>query len=133
MTIKDVLNKLKNPLKRIRGFFPTSLPQGLAEYNEWIVDFIDTYNPPMEERSVKFVIATLMMRLNPTEAYKPKRYFALCLHKGAAAEVSNFVMRQIKDDQEKEIAAQQEAAKQAEATANLTPTAAATDEQQISN
>lgn len=107
---------LKNIINRIRGALPSALPQTLPEYNAWIDSFVDTYKPKMDLRSVKFVIATLMMRLNPTEAYKPKRYFALCLHKGAAAEVSNYIMREIKEEQEAQIKAQQEAQKQLEAT-----------------
>jgi hypothetical protein len=117
--MRSIVKKLKNILKRIKGALPSPLPQGLNEFNEWIADFIDTYNPAMNERSVKFAVATMMMRLNPTEAYKPKRYFALCLHKGAAAEVSNYVMHLVKQEQEAENKAQEEAAKASSTAANV--------------
>lgn len=108
-----ILNKIKNILQRIRGALPSPLPQGLDEYNNWIKSFIETYKPAMNERSVRFSVATMMMRLGPTEAYKSKRFFALCLHKGAASEVSNYVMHLVKEEQAAEAKAQAEAEEQA--------------------
>jgi hypothetical protein len=110
------LSKIKKVLNKLLNFIPTALPRGLTEFNTYAQSIIDTYNPPMDPRSVKFVIATLMLRLNPTEAYKPKRFFALALHKGACAEVASYVMGQLKQEQAEE----QEAARkqELEATAN---------------
>jgi hypothetical protein len=58
------------------------------------------------------------MRLNPTEAYKAKRFFALCLHKGAAAQVAAYVMEDIKNQQKAEYEAQLAASSKPEVTPN---------------
>jgi hypothetical protein len=117
MTFQQILAKFKNIASRALGFFPSPLPQGVAEFNQFVDSIIATYQPPMDPRSVKFVIATLIMRLNPTDAYKSKRYFALSLHKGAAGEVANYVMHLLKQEQAAELKAQQDK-QQAEATAD---------------
>lgn len=115
-----IVHIVKNIIGRIRGAMPSALPQGMTEFDNWIKSFIEVYQPKMNDRSVRFAIATLMMRLNPTEAYKSKRYFALCLHKGAAAEVSNHVMYLIKEEQKALEQAEKDAAAKAqlEATEN---------------
>lgn len=92
------------------------MPQGMTEYNNFIDFIIDTYNPPMHKRSVRFTIAAILQRLGPTEAYKSPLYFALSLHRGAAAQVACYDMEAIKEEQKKEYAAQLEADKQKEAT-----------------
>lgn len=117
MKIKDTLFKL---YKKFLGFFPSATPQGLTAFNEWAQSIIDTYNPPMDERSVKFTLCALLMRTGPSQAYISKRWFALCLHRGAAAQVAAYEMENIKEEQKKEYAAQLEAAKQLEATQSTT-------------
>lgn len=103
-------------LSKLRGYFPSKLPTGKAEFHKWAQEIIDTYKPAADEVSVKFALASMIMRLNPTEASKAKQYFALALHKGAAAQVACAVMEDIKDEQKAKYAAEQ-AAKPAEATA----------------
>ncbi len=107
--LKSTLNAIKTALKKIRGAFPTSLPQGMEEYNSFVNDLIDTYKPAADERSIRFAISAMIMRLGPTEASKSKRYFALALHKGAAAQVANQVMIDLKTEQEAAMKAAQEA------------------------
>lgn len=118
--------KLKAEVKRffkgVRGFFPSKTPVGKAEFHAWADDIIYTYRPPADTTSIKFALSAMIMRLNPTEAYKAKRFFALCLHKASAAQVACDVMEDIKQEQ----AAKQRAAQ----TAEVTATQIATNEQQ---
>lgn len=116
--IKRLLMKIRKNFLRLKSFFPSPLPQGLSEFNKYVNTLIEAYSPPMSDRDVKFVVATLMMRLEPTDAYKPMRYFALALHKAAASQVSVHVMEQIKQEQNTEQLAALEKQK-AEATAKL--------------
>lgn len=112
-------------INRLRGFFPSATPVGITEFDQWAQSIIDTYKPAADDVSVKFALCAMLMRLGPTEAYKPKRYFALALHKGAASQIANGVMYEIKTKQaELEKQAQEAAKKSAEATASqgVTPT-----------
>lgn len=98
--------KMKNTLIRILnlmiGFFPTPVPQGGTEFEKWSDTIIETYKPAADARSVKFALCALLMRLDPTEAFKSKFYFALCLRKAAAAQVAAFKMEEIKKEQAEE-------------------------------
>lgn len=106
--------KLIRYYKYLRGFFPSPTPVGKADFHIWADDIINTYRPPADTTSIKFALSAMIMRLNPTEAYKAKRFFALCLHKASAAQVACDVMEDIKQEQ----AAKQKAAQLAEVTAN---------------
>lgn len=123
--LKSVVTAIKTTLKKIRGAFPTSLPQGMDEFNIFVKDLIETYKPAADERSVRFAISAMIMRLNPTEASKSKRYFALALHKGAAAQVANQVMIDLKTEQEAAIKAEREAQIKADIEATTSSTAVA--------
>lgn len=113
MNIKYVLKKLKQALNKVLGFIPTKTPVGVTEFNSWAQSIIDTYAPAADDRSVKFALCAMLMRLDPTAAYKSKRFFALCLHKGAAAQVAAYMMQDIKNTQEAELKALQEASEKA--------------------
>jgi hypothetical protein len=103
----------------IRGLFPQRVPQGLTEFSSLIDALISTYNPPMERRSVEFTVATLLQRLNPTQAYVSQFFYYRSLTRGAAAQVAFYVMDDIKNKQkaEHDAAIAAEAAKLAEASA----------------
>jgi hypothetical protein len=119
--MNNALVKIKNIIARIRGAFPSSLPQGVTEFNAWSQSIIDTYAPPMDERSVRFSLCALLMRLGQTEAYKPKRYFALAIHKGAASQIAAYVMEDIKNEQKAEYDKQVAAEAAAKLEATTTP------------
>lgn len=111
--------KLKKLIKKVRYAFPSPVPQGGTEFEKWAQSIIDVYEPPMDKRSVRFALCAMLMRLDPTEAYKSKRFFALCLHKGAAAQVAAYKMEEIKREQaEEDKRRQEEAAAKAEAETN---------------
>jgi hypothetical protein len=100
--MNTVLQKIKKLIMQIRGAFPSPLPQGVTEFNTWSQSIIETYAPPMDERSVKFSLCALLMRLGQTESHKSKLYFAKCIHKGAASQVAAYVMEEIKAEQKAE-------------------------------
>lgn len=117
MSIAQLKIKLKRLGAQILGALPSFLPVGLTEFNQFADSIIELYNPPGDARSVKFIIATLIMRLGPTEAMKSKLYFAMAIYRGASGQVSAYVMEQLKQEQAAEQRAAQEKAK-LEATAS---------------
>ncbi len=110
LKLKLIASKLKLILSKLRGYIPEPAPQGLTEFNNLITSIIATYAPPMDERSVRFTVAALLMRLNPTQSYITKVFFAKSLHRGAAAQVGAYVMEQIKNEQKAEFEASQKPA-----------------------
>lgn len=101
----NILSALHKPFKRIRNLFPSAVPQGVAEFEIWSLDIIQTYNFP-DNDSVRFALATMVLHSGPTAAYVSKHYFALMVKAGAAKQVASQVFQDIKIKQ-----------KQAEATA----------------
>lgn len=120
MSIKDTLKRSYN---KLRGFFPERTPSGVTEFNAWSESLINTYNPPGDERSIKFVLSSMLMRLDASEAYVSKFYFYRALCRSAAAQVAVFIQEGIKQQQREEFENQQ-----AEATALLQE--ASNDQQQ---
>jgi hypothetical protein len=104
-------NKIFNFFRFILGLFPTPVPQGGTEFDKWAKSIIEIYKPAADERSVKFALCAMLMRLEPTEAYKSKMFFALCLRKASAAQVAAYKMEEIKQQQAAEEKAKQEAIK----------------------
>lgn len=113
---------MKQLVRHALAHIPTKLPQGMAEFETWSNDIIDLYKMPNND-SIKFALATAVMHLSATDAYKPKAYFGRILIKGAANQIVYAVMNDLKIKQ------QELAQKQAEATAQL-ERAVASDEQQ---
>jgi hypothetical protein len=105
--------KVKRFLQKLRDCFPSATPIGMREFEIWSESIIDTYQLPVDVRSTKFALATMLLRLGPTEAYKSKRFFFLSLRKAAAAQIGAAVMENIKN--------QQKAQQAAEVTANAVP------------
>jgi hypothetical protein len=100
---------MKNVTRYLLSFFPTSLPQGVEEFNAWASDVIILADVP-DNRSTRFAAATMVLHLDPTTDRKPKRYFAKALRKGAANEVVSFVIQDLKAKQLADIEAAKKAA-----------------------
>lgn len=99
------MTAITRTFNKVKDLFPTAVPRGMTEFKNWSQSIIDTYNPPMTARDVRFTLAALLMRLDQAEARKPKRYFADALSRGAAAQVGAYVMEEIKEEQKREYAA----------------------------
>lgn len=119
--MNNVLTKLKQLINKVTGYFPTATPRGMKEFDKWSDSIISTYNLPSNDSS-KFALATMLLHLDQTQAYVPKRFFGLCALKGATSQVAHGVMMDLKDKQKARAKAEEdEAAKtsqQAEVTAN---------------
>jgi len=95
-------------LRRLLCLLPTRLPQGMQEFTEWADDILDVYGLPNND-STHFALATSVMHLGATDAYKSKEYFGRVLLKGAATQVAYAQMNAAKERQAAKAAAEQEA------------------------
>lgn len=121
MTIKELHSKIKKLALRLYAFVPTRLPIGLTEFNEWASSVLSLYDFP-DNDSTRWALASMVIHLGPTDAYKPKRYFGLSIRAGAAKQVAGTVFQELKlKDQAARAKAEQDK-KSAEATAT-TPAA----------
>jgi hypothetical protein len=102
-------------IRRLLALIPTKLPTGMTEFEEWSDDVLDLYNMPNND-STKFALATSIMHLSATDAFKPKEYFGRILLKGAATQIAYAKMQEAKTRQEEKAKAEVEAAKQLEDT-----------------
>ncbi len=123
--MNNYLANVKRLLKQLRGFLPSRLPNGMGAFDTWANDIADTYTLPTQDRdSIRFALATIIMHLGQTAAFRSKWYFVLMLRSSAAKQVAGNVFHEIKLKQQ----AAQAAAQHAEATAL---TAVASNEPQI--
>lgn len=92
--------KIKRLVKQALGHIPTKLPVGMAAFDAWVDDLIQTYTMPTEDRdSVVNCIAATIMRLDPTTYRKSKSYFAAIVTAGAAKQIAGAQFAQIRDRQ----------------------------------
>jgi hypothetical protein len=120
--LKNVFQSAKLAVRKLSFYFKTPLPIGMAEFDEWADSILNTYGYPNND-STRFALAAMIMHLGQTEGYKPKRFFVLCLRKGAASQVAGATIQNLKAKQEAEKKAALESAaveqkKNAEATAS---------------
>lgn len=118
--MKKILAQLNRIRKQIRGLFPEPLPTGMAAANDFAQSIMDTYTlPTLDQDSVKYAIATMIMRLGPTDASKSKYYFVLSVRAACAKQIAGAVFQDIKLKQQAvQQLADDEAKKQAEVTAS---------------
>ncbi len=95
--------KLLRIARQFLGLFPSALPQGIQGFKEWSDSIVSTYNVP-DNDSTRFALATMVLHLGPTVAFKPKFYFALSLYKSAANQVVFAVMEDLKAKQKASVA-----------------------------
>jgi hypothetical protein len=111
--MNNFLAKTKVFFQKLRARFPSPVPQGVEEFENWAKSIIDLYGFP-DNDSVRFAVATMILHSGPSAAYVPKHYWATMIKAGAAKQVASQVFQDIKTKQQ---AAQLAAAKPAEATA----------------
>jgi hypothetical protein len=110
------LEKVYKVFRKIYFFFPTPLPRGMAEFESWAKDIIDTYSLP-DNDSVRFAFATQILHSDSSQAFKPKRYFVLQTLKGMSNQIACGVMQDLKEKQAAQAAAEK-AAIEAKAVTN---------------
>lgn len=96
--------------RQFLGLFPSRVPVGKTEFDEWVDSLVNTYDFASKNLDdIKFVLAHVIQRLGASEAYKSKFYFFLSFNAAASKQVAGSVFYDIK---------QRQIAAQAEATAN---------------
>lgn len=98
--MKQALTKVKRFFRQLRGLFPEPVPTGMAQFNNWADSLVDTYwLPTADQDSIRFALASMIMHLGPSAAYKSKRYFVVTLRAAAAKQVAGAVFYEIKEKQ----------------------------------
>ncbi len=108
---------MKMLIKRLLSLIPSALPVGLQEFYIFSDDIIELSGPYADEDSMRFAIATMILHLGPQKSRISKNHFVRSLRKTAANQVAGQIFQDIK-------VKQQEAQKQAEATAKQLEAAA---------
>lgn len=113
-----MVDTIKKFFTQVLTLIPTRLPQGMSEFQEWVDSIIAIGDFPesLTRDSVEFSLATMVMHLGPTAAYKPKAYFIVAVKAAAAKQVANAAFYELKLRQRAEAAAAEEK-QRAEATA----------------
>lgn len=100
----------------LRALFPSRLPVGMTEFDQWSDSFSDIFDMPTSNKeSIKFTLASIIMHLGAQDAYKSKFYFYLTMKAGAAKQVAGSYFYEIKQQQK---LAAEEAAKKAQEASN---------------
>ncbi len=98
--MNDTLLKIKRLTRQLAGLFPSAVPVGVQEFEEWASSIINTYPIPADEDSIKFALATMVLHSGPTSAYVPKFKYFLMLRAGMAKQVAGAVFQDIKTKQQ---------------------------------
>lgn len=120
--MKKLLAKLINVLERVKGYFPSPLPIGVTEHNQWADSIIRIYDLPNND-SFRFTIATMILEIKKDRDKVPKNYLKKCILKAAANQVASAIMYELREKHKREVA--EATAKSLEAT-----TSAASNEHQ---
>lgn len=92
---------LKRLARQVLALFPTRLPVGVTAFNEWADSFLETYTLATQDHdSIHYILATEILRLNPTDyARKSKFHFYLIIQTAAAKQVAGNAFQEIKNRQ----------------------------------
>lgn len=99
-TITNLVRVFTRLLGLIRGFFPAKLPHGRPEFDAFFAKLVSVYALP-NNPSYQHAIATMVMNLSPTSAYKAPFYFALSIKKAMANETAYSVIQEIREQEKK--------------------------------
>ncbi len=114
--------RLKKLVTLLMSYYPTRLPLGMTEFDNWAKTIISLLGPGLEnvpENDIKFVLSTTLQRLDPDEHRRPMQYFVRVIRSAGVKQVAAQVFQDIKTKQAEELAKKQAAATaQQEAVAN---------------
>lgn len=94
--MKKILTQLTKVINLIKAQFPSKLPIGAKEFDDFATSILQTYNLP-DLPSYRHAIATMIMHLPTTTAYKSKAFFATSVLKAMANQVAYAKIQEIKD------------------------------------
>lgn len=86
-------------IKRVRCFFPSRLPQGMKEFNQFVADVAELSDLPNNLR-LRTVISMFILKLPPEMISFPKWRLAKQLKKAAANQVASEVLS-VADEEKK--------------------------------
>jgi len=109
--MKKIIAKIKRNYALLRAFFPTKLPQGMSEFNDFAASIIDLYNFPKDNDGFINMIATMIQHFDRDVCSVPKYKFARLMRKAVSNEVAFYVIQDLKLKKKKEDEAKEEAAK----------------------
>lgn len=111
------LNKCKLYFKKFLYLFPSPLPIGLTEFDNWAKDVLTTYGWP-DNDSFRFALASMIINQGPAKCSRSKYYFSKVVHAAASKQVAGDVFYSLKMKQKAEALAQNKLA-EAAATSSL--------------
>lgn len=92
---------MKRFFKQILAFFPSKLPTGVQEFNNWVESFFEIYQLPTQDvASVKAAVAMMIAHSDTSKlflkgVYRSKFYFYLQLHMSASRQVALSVHKEL--------------------------------------
>lgn len=98
--MKQIWLKTKRFCAKMRGYFPCQLPRGREEFDKFVDSIFDTYDLP-NHKSYKHSIATMIMHLSPQSDTATKFYFAQSIRKAMSNEVAFYIIKEIRDEEQK--------------------------------
>jgi hypothetical protein len=81
------------------AWFPTQLPLGMTEFENWTKSILSMTPQLPNNDSMRFVLAAMIQRLDSVRNRVPKRYFVKALLRAAAGEVAHNIMFEAKERQ----------------------------------
>ena len=102
MKMKRIIAKIKRNYALLRAFFPSQLPQGMTEFNEFADSIIDLYNFPKDNDGYINMIATMIQHFDRTVHATSKYNFSRLMRKAVANEVAYYVIQDLKLKKKKE-------------------------------
>ena len=125
--MKNVLNEIRLFINRVRFMIPSKLPVGMTEFEKWSSSIVEAYKMPKNdttkwalagailhlESTAKYEMNLLLFKFTSTysSAYKSKSFFGQYLRKMASNEIAAANLQIIKQKQQEEILAAQNANK----------------------
>jgi hypothetical protein len=100
--MKRIIAKIKRNYALLRAFFPTTLPQGMTEFNEFADSIIDLYDFPKDNDGYINMIATMIQHFDRTVHATSKYNFSRLMRKAVANEVAYYVIQDLKLKKKKE-------------------------------
>lgn len=100
--MKRIIAKIKRNYALLRAFFPTRLPQGMTEFNEFAASIIDLYDFPKDNDGYIHMIATMIQHFDRTVSAVSKYNFSRLMRKAVANEVTYYVIQDLKLKKKKE-------------------------------
>jgi hypothetical protein len=110
--MNTLIKKLKKAVNLFRAKYPSPLPLGLSEFNEWYASFVELYDdlPTKDEASIKNVLAATIINLGNKTVALPKYHFYMILKASAAKQVAGAVFQELQIKQREARAAEAKAA-----------------------